>query len=74
MASKEGIFCEPASAASVAGLRKAVASGLNLKESRVVCVITGTGLKEPELAAKQTMPIPKEISPTIIAVRDALGL
>ena len=74
MASKEGIFCEPASAASVAGLRKAVASGLNLKESRVVCVITGTGLKEPELAAKQTMSIPKEISPTIIAVRDALGL
>lgn len=74
MASMEGIFCEPASAASVAGLRKVVASGLNLKGSRVVCVITGTGLKEPELAAKQATPIPKEISPTIVAVRGALGL
>ena len=74
MATKEGIFCEPASAAPVAGLRKAVRSGLNLKGSRVVCVITGTGLKEPELAAKETAPVPKEISPTIVAVRDALGL
>ncbi len=50
MAQSEGIFCEPASAASVAGLLNLVADGANLKDKRVVCVITGTGLKDPELA------------------------
>ena len=48
LASEEGIFCEPASAASVAGL-------LKLKDrvhtgARIVCVLTGNGLKDPEAA------------------------
>ena len=46
----EGIFCEPASAASVAGLIKLVHNGLRLDDKRSVCVLTGTGLKDPELA------------------------
>ena len=50
LASKEGIFGEPASAASVAGLFKATAEGLDLSGKRVVCVITGSGLKAPDLA------------------------
>ena len=50
LASKEGIFGEPASAASVAGLFKATAEGLDLSGKRVVCVITGSGLKDPDLA------------------------
>lgn len=50
LAAKEGIFCEPASAASVAGLIKRSQSGSALANKRVVCVITGTGLKDPETA------------------------
>ena len=44
LGSREGIFCEPASAASVAGLLKYGAEG------RVVCVLTGHGLKDPQVA------------------------
>ena len=44
LASREGVFCEPASAASVAGL---LAHGA---EGRVVCVLTGHGLKDPQTA------------------------
>lgn len=51
MAQSEGIFCEPASAASVAGLVKFSQGGLDLKGKKVVCIITGTGLKDPDLAA-----------------------
>lgn len=50
LASREGIFCEPASAASVAGLAKLRRQGLNLSAKRVVCIITGSGLKDPEVA------------------------
>ena len=46
----EGIFCEPASAASVAGMMKAVSNGLIAKDKVVVCVLTGSGLKDPDLA------------------------
>ncbi|MGO8906217.1 MAG: threonine synthase [Solirubrobacteraceae bacterium] len=46
LASKEGMFCEPASAASVAGLIKYGADGA----SQIVCVLTGRGLKDPETA------------------------
>ena len=53
MANREGIFCEPASAASVAGLLKMTGSGLDLKGQRVVCVITGTGLKETGASFKR---------------------
>ena len=46
LAAREGMFCEPASAASVAGLLKYGADGAQ----RVVCVLTGRGLKDPETA------------------------
>jgi threonine synthase len=46
LASKEGMFCEPASAASVAGLLKYGAGGAE----QIVCVLTGRGLKDPETA------------------------
>jgi len=45
----EGVFCEPASAASVAGLLKRAATG-NLSAATIVCVITGSGLKDPDTA------------------------
>ncbi|MEX2431153.1 MAG: threonine synthase [Dehalococcoidia bacterium] len=50
MARREGIFCEPASAASVAGLIKTVRSGRDLSNSVAVCIITGNGLKDPAIA------------------------
>ena len=49
MAREEGIFCEPASAASVAGLIKAAAS-TDFAGQTCVCVITGNGLKDPDTA------------------------
>jgi threonine synthase len=52
LAQEEGVFCEPASAAGVAGLEHA---GLE-PGTRVVCVITGHGLKDPETAARLTPP------------------
>jgi threonine synthase len=50
LAAKEGVFCEPSSAASVAGLFKAAALGQVTPESTVVCVLTGNGLKDPDSA------------------------
>jgi threonine synthase len=52
LAHEEGLFCEPASAAGVAGLANAgLAPG-----TRVVCIVTGNGLKDPETAAKFSPP------------------
>ncbi len=50
LAREEGIFCEPASAASVAGMLKSVANGASYAGQTVVCIITGNGLKDPETA------------------------
>jgi threonine synthase len=50
LARKEGIFGEPASAASVAGAIKSVRAGMDLSSSTVVCIITGHGLKDPSVA------------------------
>ncbi|MDI6716118.1 MAG: threonine synthase [Actinomycetota bacterium] len=52
LAAEEGIFAEPASAASVAGLRKMVRLGRVPKGIRAVCVLTGHGLKDPDTAIK----------------------
>ena len=68
LASHEGIFCEPASAASFAGLVKMVERGLNLSEQRVVCIFTGTGLKDPDLAVSSVAAQTIEIEPTVEAV------
>jgi len=50
IARREGVFCEPASAASVAGLRAAVEEGRVRRDERCVCVLTGNGLKDPDHA------------------------
>jgi len=52
LASKQGLFCEPASAASVAGVIKMAAAGRIERDATVVCVLTGHGLKDPERAEK----------------------
>jgi threonine synthase len=69
LASEESVFCEAASAASVAGLIKSgVPSG-----STVVCVLTGHGLKDPDLAISQ-ISVPTTVEAEYPAVLDALGL
>jgi threonine synthase len=53
LAQEEGVFCEPASAASVAALLAAHADGAVEAGSRVVCVLTGHGLKDPDTAGQE---------------------
>lgn len=72
LASREGIFCEPASAASVAGLLKVkdqVPTGAS-----VVCVLTGNGLKDPDTAIKHcNNQVKQGISPDLDSVARAMG-
>ena len=74
LASKEGLFCEPASAASYAGLVKLHRQGLNLAGQRVVCILTGTGLKDPDLAVSSVASQATEVEPNIEAVEAAAML
>jgi len=60
--SMEGIFCEPASAAGVAGLIKQARAGADFSSATVVCIITGTGLKDTPMA-EQLMTRPPETAP-----------
>ena len=65
LAQHDGVFCEPASATSVAGLLK-YHDKLNLKpDSVIVCVLTGHGLKDPNIAIQQTKEIGEAIEPNI---------
>ncbi len=72
LATQEGVFGEPASAASVAGLIKH-APRLDLSGKRVVCVITGSGLKDPDNAMKDA-PAITELPADLAQVARALGL
>ncbi len=74
LAEEEGIFCEPSSAASVAGIIAQVAAGTIDRDALVVAVLTGTGLKDPSTAeslagAGRVL----EAAPTVGAVAVALG-
>jgi len=74
LASKEGVFCEPASAAGLAGLIKHAKAGLNLEGKKIVCIITGHGLKDPDLANEIEPVWMEEYPPDLDAVEQALGL
>jgi threonine synthase len=72
VASLEGVFCEPASAASIAGLIKKSAQGLFAGGERIVCTLTGHGLKDPDNAIKvSTEPVTCE--PDTKKVLNVLG-
>jgi len=69
---EEGIFCEPASAASVAGLLKV--KNAVPKNSTIVCVLTGNGLKDPDCAIKNNDAIfRKNIEPSLKNITKILG-
>jgi len=72
MAAKGGIFGEPASAASLAGLIKLSRCGTDFSQKRVVCVVTGSGLKDPDNALKSAEPF-LELPADLVAVEQALG-
>ena len=73
LAQEEGIFGEPASPASVAGLFKVAKGGISLKGKTVVCIITGTGLKDPDTAIDYAQP-PVALPAELAAIERALGL
>jgi len=72
LASKGGIFGEPASAAPLAGLIKLAKSGMDFSEKTVVCVVTGNGLKDTETALKGAEPF-LELPPDLATIEQALG-
>jgi threonine synthase len=73
LAREEGVFVEPASAASVAGLLQAAESGSLQPGQLVVCTVTGNGLKDPEWAISGA-PAPTTIAADVAVAAAALGL
>ena len=70
LSGKEGVFCEPASAAGVAGIIKHKG---DLPEGSVVCTVTGHGLKDPDTATRD-LELPPTVAPTLDAVVAAANL
>jgi threonine synthase len=68
LATAEGCFVEPASAAAVAGLLKAAAAGQVRAGETVVCTLTGHGLKDPQRAIDEV-----DVGPTVDARPDAVA-
>ncbi|KON33940.1 MAG: threonine synthase [miscellaneous Crenarchaeota group-6 archaeon AD8-1] len=73
LAQTEGLFVEPASASSIAGLKKLIEKGIIDKDERVVCVTTGHGLKDPDTAVKISKK-PIEVKANIEAIEEVLEL
>ncbi len=74
LASTEGILCEPASAASVAGLIQANKEGLVEAGTDIVCILTGNGLKDPDNAIKYSNTDVKKTSSELDDVLRAMGI
>jgi threonine synthase len=78
LAQNDGVFVEPASAASVAGLLQLASAGYFRKAARrtgltVVCILTGHGLKDPERAIKSVR-TPRGLPPSLSTISKAVGL
>ena len=73
LAAVEGVFCEPASAASLAVLRVAIRDGIVARGTSVVCVLTGNGLKDAATAA-QDLRAPTRVDGDPASLAAALGL
>lgn len=72
LADKEGIFCEPASATSLAGAMHDIQSGKIPEGSRLVCTLTGNGLKDPDTAIKLCQAQPLTVAAELDAVKQAI--
>jgi threonine synthase len=74
MSAKAGVFGEPASAASLAGLLKKIKAGLDLSQKKVVCVVTGNGLKDTDIALKGKENLYIELPADLPSIESGLGL
>jgi len=74
LAAEEGVFCEPASAASVAGVIKMAESGGLDRGQRIVCTLTGNGLKDIDTALKGRALVEGTVTADVHAVAAAAGL
>ncbi|NNJ93548.1 MAG: threonine synthase [Halobacteria archaeon] len=72
LTSREGIFCEPASATSVAGALRDIRAGRIPEGSSVVCTLTGHGLKDPDTAIRQCGDDMLTVDAELSAVKDAI--
>lgn len=72
LSEKEGIFCEPASATSVAGVLRDLRNGKIPEGKTVVCTLTGNGLKDPDTAIGQCDIKPSKVPATLDAVKGAI--
>ena len=72
LALKEGIFCEPASATSLAGAMRDIKSGKIPEGSKIVCTLTGHGLKDPDTAISQSKTPLITIDATLESVKHAI--
>jgi threonine synthase len=72
LAVKEGVFCEPASAISLAGAMRDIKSGKIASGSKIVCTLTGHGLKDPDIAIKQSHGRVLTVEATLDAVKKAI--
>jgi len=72
LANKEGVFCEPASATSLAGAMRDIKSGKIKEGSKIVCTLTGHGLKDPDTAIKQSHGAMMTAEATLEAVKHAI--
>ena len=72
LAEKEGIFVEPASAACIAGLLKLAKKEYFKKATKMVCILTGHGLKDPDRAIKSVKP-PKTVKANLKIILKEIG-
>jgi len=72
LADREGVFCEPASAASLAGMISDVKSGKIQAGSKIVCTLTGNGIKDPDTAIKQSRAPLQSVDATLDSVKRAI--
>ncbi|MFZ5593161.1 MAG: threonine synthase [Pseudomonadota bacterium] len=72
LSQKEGVFCEPASATSLAGAMRDIRSGKIPEGSKVVCTLTGHGLKDPDIAIKQSTAPLITVEATLDSVKRAI--
>ncbi|HID16218.1 MAG TPA: threonine synthase [Candidatus Atribacteria bacterium] len=73
LAQKEGVFVEPASSASIAGVLKLSKKGFFKNHEKIVCVLTGHGLKDPDLSIRES-DSPIEVEVNIDQIVNILGL
>lgn len=72
LAQTEGVFCEPASAASLAGAMRDIKAGKIPEGSKVVCTLTGHGLKDPDIAISQSSTPLTTVEATLESVKRAI--